>query len=56
MWGLGYTTFYNGESNGKEHGNEMETGVIDGFKEPSLSYYIVQTNFFTICTHYGNLA
>ena len=28
--------------------HETETGVIYGFKEPSLSYYIGQTIFFLL--------
>ena len=46
---------YNGESNGKENGHEMETGEIWGFKELKLSYYIGETLLFTIYTNYGNL-
>ena len=39
----------------KKMENEMETGGIEGFKEPKLSYYIGETLLFTIYTHYGNL-
>ena len=37
---------YNGGSNGKEHGNNMNTVVICGFKELKSSYYIGETSIY----------
>ena len=34
--------------------NEMETVVMQGFRELNLSYSIGETLSFTIYTHYGN--
>ena len=39
----------------KKMENEMETGIIQGFKELKLSYNIGEAFLFTIYTHYGDL-
>ena len=38
----------------KKMENEMETGGIQGFKGPKLSYYTGETLSFTMYTHYRN--
>ena len=46
--GKEHGNYYNGESNEKEHGNEMETGIILGCIRVILSFFHV---FFS-WTHY----